>query len=57
MFSFGLRVASTREWTEAGIRLVTTPLFGRVPSWVGDQGRSGGHHADAKDGSGWLTSG
>jgi hypothetical protein len=24
---------------------------------VGDRDRSGGHHADAKDGSGWLTSG
>src|SRR6516165_10322155 len=24
---------------------------------VGDHGCSGGHHADAKDGSGWLTSG
>ena len=28
MFSFGLRVASTREWTEAGIRLVTARLLG-----------------------------
>src|SRR5215831_4304267 len=41
MFSFGLRVASAREWTEAGIRLVTTRLFGRAPSWVGDQGALG----------------
>jgi hypothetical protein len=30
---------------------------GGAPSWVGDQDHSGGHHADAKDGSGWLTSG
>jgi hypothetical protein len=29
---------------------------GGLSSWVGDQDRSGGHHADAKDGSGWLTS-
>jgi hypothetical protein len=57
MFSFGLRVTSAREWTEAGIWLVTARLLGRDPSWVGDQGRSGGHHADAKDGSGWLASG
>ena len=28
----------------------------RAPSWVGDQGRWAGHHSDAKDGSGWLTS-
>ena len=27
---FGLRVALAREWTEAGIRLVTTRLLGRV---------------------------
>ena len=40
-----------------GHRLVTTRLLGRASSWVGDQDRSGGHHADAKDGSGWLTSG
>ena len=57
MFSFGLRVTSAREWTEAGIWLVTARLLGRDPSWVGDQGRSGGHHADANDGSGWLASG
>ena len=36
-FSFGLRVASAREWTEAGIRLVTTRLLGGAPSF-GDQG-------------------
>ena len=44
MSSFGLRVASAREWTEAGIWLVTTRLLGRDPSWVGDQGRLGGRH-------------
>jgi hypothetical protein len=31
-------------------------VLGRAPSWVGDQVRSAGHHADAKDGSAWLTS-
>jgi hypothetical protein len=32
------------------------PVVGRAPSCVGDQVRSAGHHADAKDGSGSLTS-
>jgi hypothetical protein len=32
------------------------PVVGRAPSCVGDPVRSAGHHADAKDGSGWLTS-
>jgi hypothetical protein len=50
-----------------GVAFGATPYFGSgwsppgcsggLSSWVGDQDRSGGHHADAKDGSGWLTSG
>src|SRR5258708_37916658 len=40
-----------------GHRLVTPRLLGRAAPWVADHDRSGGHHADAKDGSGWLTSG